>query len=277
MSRNGYARVVLAHLIELACGVGTIRRQRQKVVPLARGEALETGIGTGLNLPFYDRSGVKSTVAVDPALEMHPLGLRRVAQTGLSVRMVGLSAETLPLPDDAFDTIVCTYTLCSIPDPASALAEMGRVLAPGGKLLFSEHGRASDDAVRRWQRRLQPLWGLLAGGCQLAATLHDCSRRPASGAPCRAYTCPGRASPPTTTGARRWRADGCHLAPSQCAGAPFSSAPPPGSRPRPTTPRCPTAGRVAARRAPRSGSRPGVRRRAPCECRARRGPSRAAG
>jgi ubiquinone/menaquinone biosynthesis C-methylase UbiE len=167
MSRSWYERVVLPHLLELACGVKPIRRQRQKIVPLARGEVLEIGIGTGLNLPFYDRSRVKSIVGVDPALTMHPLALRRVEQAGLAVRMVGLSAEALPLPDRSFDTIVCTYTLCTIPAPDSALAEMHRVLAPGGKLLFSEHGRAPDESVRRWQQRLQPLWGPLAGGCQL--------------------------------------------------------------------------------------------------------------
>ncbi len=167
MSRSWYERVVLPHLLELACGVKPIRRQRQKIVPLARGEVLEIGIGTGLNLPFYDRSRVKSIVGVDPALAMHPLALRRVEQAGLAVRMVGLSAEALPLPDRSFDTIVCTYTLCTIPAPDSALAEMHRVLAPGGKLLFSEHGRAPDESVRRWQQRLQPLWGPLAGGCQL--------------------------------------------------------------------------------------------------------------
>lgn len=208
MGRNWYERIVLPHLLELACGVKPIRRQRQKVVPLACGEALEIGIGTGLNLPFYDRSRVKSIVGVDPALELHPLALRRVAKAGLSVRMVGLSAETLPLPDHAFDTIVCTYTLCTIPDPAIALAEMRRVLAPGGKLLFSEHGRAPDESVRRWQQRLQPLWGPLAGGvASSAATSRPCSRRPASGLPCRACICPGRASPPTTTGAKPWRAE----------------------------------------------------------------------
>jgi ubiquinone/menaquinone biosynthesis C-methylase UbiE len=167
MSRSWYERVVLPHLLELACGVKPIRRQRQKIVPLARGEVLEIGIGTGLNLPFYDRSRVKSIVGVDPALAMHPLALRRVEQAGLAVRMVGLSAEALPLPDRSFDTIVCTYTLCTIPAPDSALAEMHRVLAPGGKLLFSEHGRAPDESVRRWQQRLQPMWGPLAGGCQL--------------------------------------------------------------------------------------------------------------
>lgn len=167
MSSSWYERVVLPHLLELACGVKPIHRQRQKIVPLARGEVLEIGIGTGLNLPFYDRSRVKSIVGVDPALQMHPLAWRRVKRAGLAVRMVGLSAEALTLPDRSFDTIVCTYTLCTIPAPDSALAEMHRVLAPGGKLLFSEHGRAPDESVRSCQQRLQPLWGPLAGGCQL--------------------------------------------------------------------------------------------------------------
>ncbi|MEO8297895.1 MAG: class I SAM-dependent methyltransferase [Burkholderiales bacterium] len=167
MSQSWYDRVVLPHVLDLACGVKPIRRQREKVVPLATGRVLEIGIGTGLNLAHYDRGRVQSIVGVDPALEMHPLAMKRVAQAGLAVRIVGLSAETLPLEDRSFDTVVCTYTLCSIPQPLLALAEMRRVLAPGGKLLFSEHGRAPDASVRRWQDRLQPLWGRIAGGCQL--------------------------------------------------------------------------------------------------------------
>jgi len=167
MIKDWYERVVLPHVIDLACGVKPIQQQREKVVPLATGRVLEAGIGTGLNLPFYDRSRVQSIVGVDPALAMHPLALRRIRQTGLSVKLVGLSAEALPLNDQSFDTIVCTYTLCSIPDPVAALAEMRRVLAPGGRFLFSEHGMAPDESVRRWQRRLQPVWGKIAGGCQL--------------------------------------------------------------------------------------------------------------
>jgi ubiquinone/menaquinone biosynthesis C-methylase UbiE len=167
MSRSWYERVVLPHVLDLACGGKPFRRQRQKVIPLAHGEVLEIGIGTGLNVPFYDRARVKSIVGVDPALELHPLAWKRIRQSGLAVELVGLSAEALPLQDARFDTVVCTYTLCTIADPLAALAELRRVLAPGGKLLFSEHGRAPDEAVRRWQRRLQPLWGPLAGGCQL--------------------------------------------------------------------------------------------------------------
>jgi len=166
-----YARYLLPRLLDLACGVKPISRQRQKVVPRAQGDVLEVGIGTALNARFYDKARVRRIVGVDPALQMHPLALRRIGQAGLPVELVGLSAERLPLDDASFDSVVCTYTLCSIPDPAAALAEMRRVLRPGGKLLFSEHGVAPDESVRRWQRRLQPLWGPVAGGCSLSLNL----------------------------------------------------------------------------------------------------------
>lgn len=163
-----YERHLLPRLIDLACGIGPVQRQREQVVPLAAGEVLEVGIGTGRNLPFYRAGRVRRLVGVDPALQMHPLALRRARASGLAVELVGLSAERLPLADDSFDCVVCTYSLCSIADPLAALREVRRVLRPGGRLLFSEHGRAPDPAVQRWQRRLQPLWGTLAGGCQLA-------------------------------------------------------------------------------------------------------------
>lgn len=168
MADSWYDRYLLPRLIDLACGTRPIRRQRQKVVPLASGDVLEVGIGTAQNAPFYVKSRVRRIVGVDPALQMHPLALRRIRAAGLEVELVGLSAEKLPLPDASFDSVVCTYTLCSIADPASALAEVRRVLRPGGRLLFSEHGLAPDESVRRWQRRLQPVWGRLAGGCKLS-------------------------------------------------------------------------------------------------------------
>jgi ubiquinone/menaquinone biosynthesis C-methylase UbiE len=110
---------------------------------------------------------VTRLVGVDPALQMHRLAQKRSRQAGIEVELMGLSAEQLPTDDASFDTVVCTYTLCSIPDAAQALSEVRRVLVPGGKLLFCEHGRAPDASVRRWQERLQPLWGTLAGGCHL--------------------------------------------------------------------------------------------------------------
>lgn len=167
MAQNWYERNLLPYLIDLACGVKPIRRQRMKVIPLAHGRVLEVGLGTGLNMPFYDRARVRNIVGVEPSLRMHRLALKRIRDAGIDVELVGLSAEALPIADASFDTVVSTYTLCTIPDPVAALKEMRRVLVPGGKLLFSEHGRAPDARVAKWQTRLQPTWSKLAGGCML--------------------------------------------------------------------------------------------------------------
>lgn len=164
---NWYDRHVLPYLIDFACGLPMVQAQRRLLVPQAQGRVLEVGMGTGRNLPFYDRQRVSLVVGVDPAMQMHRLAQRRSRQAGIAVELMGLSAEHLPATDASFDTVVCTYTLCSIPDPLKALREMRRVLVPGGRLLFCEHGRAPDETVRRWQDRLQPLWGPLAGGCHL--------------------------------------------------------------------------------------------------------------
>ena len=164
---NWYDRNVLPYLIDFACGLPMVQAQRRLLVPQAQGRVLEVGMGTGRNLPFYDRQRVSLVVGVDPAMQMHRLAQRRSRQARIAVELMGLSAEHLPATDASFDTVVCTYTLCSIPDPLQALHEMRRVLVPGGRLLFCEHGRAPDETVRRWQDRLQPLWGPLAGGCHL--------------------------------------------------------------------------------------------------------------
>ncbi|MBD3892538.1 class I SAM-dependent methyltransferase [Hydrogenophaga sp.] len=160
-------RHLFAWALDLACGLPMIARMRAQVVPLAHGRVLEVGIGTGLNLPHYDRSRVQRITGIDPGLEMQPRARRRIKAAGIEVELLGLSAELIPRPDASFDSVVLTYTLCSIPDPLAALREMRRVLAPGGVLLFCEHGRAPDAYVARWQDRLQPLWGRLAGGCHL--------------------------------------------------------------------------------------------------------------
>jgi ubiquinone/menaquinone biosynthesis C-methylase UbiE len=167
MRENWYHRTMLPYLLDFACGLAPIGRQRAQVVPAAQGRVLEVGIGTGLNFPFYDRTRVNSIVGLDPALRMHRLAVRRAARSGFDVELVGLSAEAIPLPAASFDTVLTTYTLCTIPDPLRALKEMRRVLAPGGKLLFAEHGRAPDENVRKWQARLQPYWSRIAGGCML--------------------------------------------------------------------------------------------------------------
>jgi ubiquinone/menaquinone biosynthesis C-methylase UbiE len=167
MTESWYDRHVLPYVIDAACGIKPVRMQREKVVPLAQGRVLEIGIGTGRNMPHYDRAKVRSLTALDPAMQMHRLARKRIARAGLEVELVGLSAEQIPRDDASFDTVLVTYTLCTIADPVSALQEMRRVLAPGGRLIFCEHGRAPDEGVRRWQARLTPVWKKIAGGCHL--------------------------------------------------------------------------------------------------------------
>jgi len=167
MSDTWYERNLLPYLLDLSCSVSPIRKQRMKVIPQAHGHVLEIGIGTGLNMPFYDRARVQTIVGVEPALRMHRLALKRSRQVGIDVKLIGLSAERIPVEDASFDTVVCTYTLCTIPDPIMALKEMRRALKPGGKLLFSEHGKSPDANVLKWQTRLQPYWTRVAGGCLL--------------------------------------------------------------------------------------------------------------
>jgi ubiquinone/menaquinone biosynthesis C-methylase UbiE len=134
-------------------------------VPRAQGRVLEIGIGTGHNLRHYDRDRVTELIAVDPAAQMHSRAQKRARESGIDVRVLGLPAERIPLEDGEVDTIVMTFTLCSIADPAAALGEMRRVLKPGGELLFCEHGAAPTEGVRKWQRRLNPIERRIAGGC----------------------------------------------------------------------------------------------------------------
>lgn len=162
-----YDRHVLPYLLDFACGLPMISAQRRQVIPQAAGRVLEVGIGTGLNLRFYDRAKVQSLVGIDPAQQMHRLARRRSQRAGLPVELRQLTAERLPLDSGSFDSVVCTYTLCSVSDPAAALAEMRRVLRPGGRLLFAEHGLAPDAGVARWQFKLEPYWSRIAGGCHL--------------------------------------------------------------------------------------------------------------
>ena len=164
---NFYDRHLLPRLIHCVCGCPVIDHLRRQVVPAARGQVLEVGFGSGLNLPHYDRSRVEAVWALEPSAAMRQLAAPRVAAAGLTVRWIDLPGESLALPDHSVDSVVITFTLCTIPDPAAALAQMRRVLRPEGKLLFCEHGAAPDAAVRRWQDRLNGGWRRLAGGCNL--------------------------------------------------------------------------------------------------------------
>ncbi|KAA1427579.1 class I SAM-dependent methyltransferase [Nocardioides antri] len=164
---NPYERYLLPWIIEHSCAIGPIQKKRKALVPHAHGRVLEVGVGTGHNIPFYDRDRISELIAVDPAEHMHGRARKRADDAGIDVRVLGLSAERIPLEDDAVDSIVMTFTLCTIPDPTAALAEMRRVLKPGGELLFLEHGRAPTAGVQKWQRRLNPIQNRIGGGCNL--------------------------------------------------------------------------------------------------------------
>jgi ubiquinone/menaquinone biosynthesis C-methylase UbiE len=160
-----YEKYLLPRIIDCACSQKVMQRQRERVVPLAGGEILEVGIGSGLNLPFYDRGKVSRIVGIDPSAEMLAMARQRV--DGLPVELLQGSAEALPLDAASFDTVLLTFTLCTIPGVEAALQQMRRVLKPGGTLLFCEHGRAPDASIQRWQDRLNPLWKRCAGGCNI--------------------------------------------------------------------------------------------------------------
>ena len=162
-----YNRYAVPWLTNLSCGTKPIRRQRQKVVPLAEGRVLEIGIGSGLNFPFYDPDKVDVVIGLDPAPEMLTRARRNAEGLPFDVEWLGLEGENIPLEDGSVDTVLLTYTLCTIPDALAALGQMRRVLKPDGHLVFCEHGKAPDAKAQRWQNRLNPIWKRLAGGCNL--------------------------------------------------------------------------------------------------------------
>lgn len=143
-----------------------VSRVRSQIIPAAHGRVLEVGIGPGLNLPFYS-SNVQDLRGVDPSKELLRMAEKTVSQARFPVELVQGSAEDLPVESDTVDTVVITWSLCSIPDPGKALAEVRRVLKPGGDLIFAEHGLAPEPKVNAWQNRLNPMWKAFAGGCNL--------------------------------------------------------------------------------------------------------------
>ena len=162
-----YEHRVLPGLINLACTGKPTRRQREKIVPRAYGDVLEIGFGGGLNLPYYDSDKVRKIFGLEPSAGMRRSAATNLAATSLDVELIDLPGEEIPLDDNSVDSILVTYTLCTIPDAVTALRGMRRVLKPRGHLFFCEHGRAPDDDVRRWQDRLNGAWGRLSGGCNM--------------------------------------------------------------------------------------------------------------
>jgi ubiquinone/menaquinone biosynthesis C-methylase UbiE len=163
---NFYEQWILPRLLDLALRNKEATRYRTRLVPHARGATVEVGVGSGLNLPFYGEQ-VERLVAVDPSEELLRMARKRARGMALPIEFIAHTGEALPLADASVDTAVFTFTLCTIPDPLKALREARRVLKPSGELLFAEHGLAPDEGVQRWQRRLNPLWRRIAGGCNL--------------------------------------------------------------------------------------------------------------
>ena len=161
-----YERWLLPRLIDLAMRNKEATRFRDKLIPAARGRVLEIGVGSGLNLPFYG-VGVTRLYALDPSAPLLKMASKKRSTAGFPVEFLERSAEEIPLESRSIDTVITTWTLCTVPDAAKALREARRVLKPGGTLLFAEHGHAPDPAVQAWQRRLDPLWTRIAGGCHL--------------------------------------------------------------------------------------------------------------
>lgn len=156
-------------LVACACSTKPIMKQRAKVVPKAAGRVVEIGSGAGTNFRFYDRAAVRELIAVEPAPAMMRRAHAEAERLGMSdkVTFIEAGAEALPVEDHSVDTAVVTFVLCTIPDWRGALAELSRVLKPGGRILFSEHGLSPDAGVAKWQHRVEPVWKRLAGGCHL--------------------------------------------------------------------------------------------------------------
>ena len=162
-----YEKYVLPKFLNCACGSKPVARQREKVVPLAEGRVLEIGIGSGLNLPFYDKTKVDEIWGLDPSEELSEMARTVATQEGMKVNFISSGAEEIPLPDDHFDSVLITYTMCTIPEVIRANTEIRRVLKEQGKMIFCEHGVAPDDNIRKWQKRINPFWGKIAGGCNI--------------------------------------------------------------------------------------------------------------
>ena len=164
---NIYEKYVLPKFLNCACGSTPIEYQRKKIVPKAKGLILEIGIGSGLNLPFYDKSKVEKFWGLDPSEELSLMAKEKSEELGLKINFLSCGAENIPLPDDHIDNAVVTYTMCTIPEVLAANKEIIRILKPNGKLLFCEHGLSPDKKISKWQSRINPIWGKIAGGCHL--------------------------------------------------------------------------------------------------------------
>ncbi|MBB5320570.1 class I SAM-dependent methyltransferase [Marinobacter oulmenensis] len=171
-----YEERILPHLIDKACSLGQVMKLRSQLIPQAHGRVLEVGMGSGTNLEFYNPRTVEHLYGLEPSEGMRRKATANLERSPVTVEWLGLPGEQIPLPDESVDTVVLTFTLCTIPDWCKALQQMKRVLKPGGQLLFLEHGEAPHDTTRKWQHRITPGWKKIAGGCHLNRQIADLIR-----------------------------------------------------------------------------------------------------
>ena len=162
-----YEKYILPRFLNCACASEPITYQRKKVVPLAEGKILEVGIGSGLNLPFYNKSKIEEIWGIDPSEELNAMAKKVAIKEDINVNFITSSAEDIPFPSDYFDTVLITYTMCTIPSVLQANKEIRRVLKHNGKMIFCEHGVSPDENIKKWQKRLNSIWGKIAGGCNI--------------------------------------------------------------------------------------------------------------
>lgn len=160
-------QAVVSRMIKYGCGSERMAELRREVIPLAHGAVFELGCGAGANQPLYDATRVTSFTSVEPSAKLREFAMAEARKKGWQADIRPGHGEALPFADDSFDTVVCTFTMCSVTDPAQSLAELRRVLKPGGLLLYAEHGRAPDADVLRWQQRIEPTWKKVMGNCHL--------------------------------------------------------------------------------------------------------------
>ena len=162
-----YERHVLPKVLDTCCSTKPVNYQRKKIVPHAKGKILEIGIGSGINIPFYNKANIEKIYGLDPSEELNNIAQKKAINNNLEIDFLLNGAEEIALPSNSMDTILITYTLCTIQDLESSLKEIKRVMKDDGVMLFCEHGIAPDENVMKWQNRVNPLWGKLFGGCNI--------------------------------------------------------------------------------------------------------------
>lgn len=168
-----WERKIVPQIIRLGCGCQKLAELRAPVVSLAEGRVLELGLGAGANLRHYDKRKVSALVGIEPSPELRDMARQARREENPELELLDAQAEDLPFADGSFDTVVCTFTLCTVHDHVKAVHEARRVLRPGGRLLFCEHGLAPDAGVQRWQRRVDPVWARLFGNCHVTRPVRE--------------------------------------------------------------------------------------------------------